>query len=100
MPEGNVGFSRDPGYSALQNCFKYAQQAGREACGCRGGLGELFRCFHVLLRAGVPGTPDTYFVNASGKGILGIINQHRSGFLLHWSCSILSFGAAHFVFNF
>lgn len=35
MREENVGFSRDPGCSALQNCFKYAHQAGRSV-----GAGE------------------------------------------------------------
>lgn len=41
-----VFFRRDPGFSALQSCFKYAPQAGRSV-----GAGELLKCFHAVLRA-------------------------------------------------
>lgn len=54
MWEGNVVFSRDPGCSALQNCFKYAHQAGRSV-----GAGEgsanfsnvSMRCSRLLSQA-------------------------------------------------
>lgn len=95
MQEGNVVFSRHPGCSALQNCFNVLIRQG--GLWAQGGLRELFNCFHALLRAAVPGT---YCINASGKDMLGIINQCCSGFLLHRSCSVVSFSAAHFGCSF
>lgn len=61
MWEGNVVFSRDPCCSALQNCFKYAHQAGRsvgagkgsvsfsDVSMCRSGLLSQARTSLVLL---------------------------------------------------
>lgn len=54
----------------------------------------------MLPRAAQGCRPRHVIHSCPGKGILGAISQHRSGFLLRWSGSVMSFAAVHFGFNF